>query len=110
MVDGDRANQTSSWLIYQGIVRLSSGCHVTDCGFQNIKATAILGTGAAQLRIPYLRTCTTSTSGGSLSNSTAYWYRITAIDADGQTQPSNERTVTTGGPVGRTRTRSPGTR
>lgn len=38
----------------------------------------------------------TASSGGSLANSTTYWYRVTALNGAGETLPSTQTSITTG--------------
>lgn len=96
VLDGDRANQTSVWAGYQGMVGLASAVKIRDCTVQNVKSTMLICFGTQMLEIPTITSVTTSTSGGSLAATTQWWYRITATSASGGSQPSNEVTVTTG--------------
>lgn len=48
------------------------------------------------IAVPTQTAPATSTSGGSLPATTAYYYKVTAITAAGETTASNEETITTG--------------
>ena len=95
VVDGNRAFQTWAGDQYTHIVDLADGAFVRDCLFQNIKTSAMGVYGGQHVETPQLTTLTTSTAGGSLPGSTAL------VSGDrhhrrGETQPSQELSVTTG--------------
>jgi hypothetical protein len=55
-----------------------------------------MGIALEQLAAPVQAAATTSTAGGTLPTASQYRYMVTAINANGETLPSNEQTVTTG--------------
>lgn len=61
-----------------------------------LRACGMSETLNAALATPVNAAFTTSTTGGSLAATTAYWYRVSAINAYGETLASAETSITTG--------------
>lgn len=62
-----------------------------------IGASGILGIAFEQLSAPVQSALSTAGTGGTLGATLTYRYMVTAINAAGETNPSNEQTITTGG-------------
>ena len=96
VLDGNRAAQAWAETQYDYLAYLADGAVIRRCVFQNIKSSGMGVYGGQHIETPRVSALTTSTSGGSLATGVQHWYRVTATTASGETQPSQELSVTTG--------------
>lgn len=68
----------------------------TECLGVTLREMALFGAGPALLATPVISSTSTATTGGSLANATTYSYRVSAINANGETLPSTALTRLTG--------------